>query len=283
MTHTIGNGQLKITIESLGAELISVEHGGKERVWQNPTGEWAGHGPLLFPVCGHCGLRLGGKDYPIKAHGFAKRMEFTLVEKSEESLAFEIAANEETKAVYPFDFVFRVTYRISGSELTVCYDVKNTAKTPLYFACGGHESFALEQNVDAYEIRFEKDETFLHHNHDDDGYMAGTTVDFGAGKVFPLPRDFLQKGVTVIFKEIASRKVWLCEKASGKALAEISFDGFSNLLLWRGGDGAFICIEPWTNLPDPAGAADVEFPTKAGVIEVAGESVKTMTRKIAYL
>ena len=40
---------------------------------------------------------------------------------------------------------------------------------------------------------------------------------------------------------------------------DITFDGFPNLLLWRGGAGKFICIEPWTNLPDVVGKENIEF------------------------
>jgi galactose mutarotase-like enzyme len=74
--------------------------------------------------------------------------------------------------------------------------------------------------------------------------MTGETKNVGAGKIFALPRDFLQESRTVIFKSVKSRKVRLEEK-NGKAVAELRFDGFENLLLWRGGDAPFICIEPW--------------------------------------
>lgn len=282
MKHTIFNDKMSITVDEMGAELVSVVVNGKEWIWQNQTGDWAGHSPLLFPVCGHCGVKHNGVEYPIKSHGFAKRTNFTLAAKGEDYLDFIISANEETKKVYPFDFILHVIYRIHGAKLTMEYVVENTGDEPLYFACGSHESYNLNGNVDDYQIVFDKEEEFTYHFHNDSGYMTGETQNVGAGKIFALPRDFLQEGRTVIFKSVKSRKVRLEEK-NGKAVAELRFDGFENLLLWRGGDAPFICIEPWTCLPDPVNTPDVEISQKAGMVAVAPNETKTMAHSIEYL
>ena len=281
MQYTIKNSVLSCKVDSFGGELVSVVKAGKERLWQNETGEWAGHAPLLFPVCGHCGVTVNGVSYPIGAHGFAKKTEFSLVSKTETSLTLEIESTAETKKVYPFDFRFEVTYAIEGNELSVSYRVQNPAQTPLYFACGGHESFALDSGVEDYELRFEKEETFLHLFHNDDGYMTGETFDYGTGKVFALPQDFMQEGRTLIFKDVQSRKVALYKKG-GEKCAELSFEGYGNLLLWRADNAKYICIEAWTNLPDPENTEDIEFSEKEGVIAVAAGEEITLTRKISY-
>ena len=281
MQYTIHNDTLSCTVDSLGGELVSVVKGGKERVWQNQTGDWAGHGPLLFPVCGHCGVKVNGVEYPISAHGFAKKMQFSLVKKTDAEVVLAIEANEETKKVYPFDFRFEVSYALKENVLFIGYRVVNPAEKPLYFACGGHESFALDSGVENYEITFEKQENLVHYFHDDDGYMTGERKSYGTLQTLPLPEDFLQEGRTLIFKDVVSRKVWLCERG-GKKLATITFDGFENLLVWHAGKAPFICIEPWTNLPDPADVADVEFRVKGGVMEVSGNAEKTLVRTIAY-
>lgn len=282
MKYTIDNGKIAVTVSSDGAELISVIKDGKEWIWQNPTGEWAGHAPILFPVCGHFGLKHEGVEYPLPSHGFAKRKPFTLVSKSDERIELVLCADESTKEVYPFDFCLHVVYAICGSKLTVEYIVENVGETPLYFACGSHESYNLDANVDNYALVFEKEESFVNYHHNDQGYLTGETSDYGTGKTFALPYDYLQKSRTVIFKDLNSRKVTLCEK-SGRQVAKITFDGFANLLLWRAANTPYICIEPWTNLPDPDGVPDVEFSTKAGVIKVEAGQVKKMVRTIEYL
>lgn len=281
MEYVLEFGELAITISSHGGELISVKKSGKERLWQNPTGEWSDHAPLLFPVCGHCGVKVDGVAYPILAHGFAQTAEFDLVEKGDNFISLAFQSNDETRKVFPFEFIFTVTYRIIDDTLQVEYDVENLGKTPMYFACGCHESYALDENLDEYQIVFEREAKLTHYPHDDDGYLTGETQDYGVTQIFPLPRDVMQGGLTLIFKDIVSRKLQLVKK-DGTALAELTFDGFSNLLLWRGGDAKYICIEPWTNLPDVAEKEDIEFSKKEGVIKVGVGENKQIIHSIRY-
>ncbi|MBQ8323309.1 MAG: hypothetical protein IJX91_05015 [Clostridia bacterium] len=284
MDYTIKNGKLAVTIKSLGAEIVSVVKDGKERSWQNPTGEWGGHAPLLFPVCGRCGVTLDGKQYPIGFHGFAKKTEFSLVKKGEDFISLSICATEATKEVYPFDFVFTITYKLENAKLVVEQTVQNlSTKKPLYFAIGGHDSFALENNLDRYTLVFEKEETVDSLECGEEGRLSGEITSFGKAQTFDLPRDYMQEGVTLILKGVNSRNVTLCEKG-GKPLIKVCFDKeFANLLFWREGDAKYICIEPWTNLPDLMGAPDPEFSEKYGVIEVEKGATKKLVRSIEYL
>ena len=160
--------------------------------------------------------------------------------------------------------------------------MENPSDKPLYFACGGHETFALDSDVDGYEIEFEKEENLVHYYHDKNGCLTGETKAYGNGKPFPLPIDFLQNGETLIFKDVRSRRVNLARKG-GKPLASVTFEGFDNLLLWRQDEAKYICIEPWTNVPDYAGAPDKEFSQKEGVYKVEGKSSKKLVRTITYL
>lgn len=282
MQYTIKNENISVTADAFGAELISVKHNGKEWVWQNTNGAWGGHGPLLFPVCGHCGVTVNGVAYPIKSHGFASRMEFSLVEKTETSVKFALEANAETKKVYPYDFRFTVTYALAGNTLSIGFDMENLADTPLYFACGGHESFNVDSgDLSNYELRFEKTEKLVSLIHNNGGYLTGETVDFGETDTLVLPDDFMQEGKTLIFKEVNSRKVTLAKK-DGEAVLDVTFDGFCNLLLWRASNSPYVCIEPWTNLPDEADVPDIEYSQKFGVMKVEGKGKKSLVRTLTY-
>ena len=161
------------------------------------------------------------------------------------------------------------------------YDVKNPATTPMYFACGCHEGYALDENVDGYQIVFETQEKLTHYPHNDEGYLTGETQDYGVTQIFPLPREVMQGGLTLIFKDVVSRKVQLMKKDK-TPLVELSFDGFSNLLLWRAGDAQYVCIEPWTNVPDVADKEDIEFSQKEGVVKVNGGENKKMVHSIRF-
>ena len=278
MRVAFSNGILSAEADTYGAELVSVRVGGREWLWQNESGEWAGHAPVLFPVCGNCALLSGGKRYPVGRHGFARKSEFTLKEKRQNAVCFELRSTAETREKFPYEFIFRVRYRISGAKLSIVYEIHNPSKGELYFSCGGHESFALDAPLSEYGLRFSRNEKFSALLHDDDGKLTGETLDFGEGAYFALPEDFLSEGRTVIFGGLRSRRAALCY--SGSPISYISFGGFENLLLWRAGSSQMICIEPWHNLPD--GKEVGEFSKREGIICVPAFEKRRFVREITY-
>ena len=283
MTYSIKNDKITATFATLGAEIISVKKGEKEYIWQNPTGEWKGHAPLLFPVCGRCGVKVNGVAYPIPFHGVARQREFTVEMQSENSITFTLKSDCGTKKEYPFDFIFRVTYALQDDTLSVSFAVENPANDTLYFACGSHEAYALDGQVNEYEVEFEKEEDLQNYLVGDDmGHISGETQNLGTKKVFPLPLECLQNSDSIILKHIRSRKL-IFRKIGGEEVVELGFDGFQNLLFWRAMDGKFICIEPWTNLPDLTNTEDIEFSTKDGVMAVAPLDTKTLVRTIRFI
>lgn len=283
MQYTIFNDRLKITADTLGGELISVVCDGKERLWQNERGTWNRRAPLLFPIAGNCDMWVEGKKYPMPAHGFAMNKQFTLKEQGGSYLLFTLSSDEETKKAYPFDFLLDMQYTIEGNVLTVTQTVKNPAATDMYFSLGGHESYALDKPISAYELDFEKEEEFVHLVHNKKGRLSGEKKYFGKGRKFILPASYLINGKTVIFGDLRSKKVLLKERVGGKKpIVRLTFDGFSNLLLWRCAGGRYLCIEPWLNLPDDVHGG-TEFSQKAGVVKLGGGEEKTFVRTMEYL
>ena len=272
------NDIISAEADTLGAELVSVRAYGQEKLWQNESGEWAGHAPILFPVCGNCAVQIAGKQYPVDRHGFARKSEFTLKKQQKNSLLFELKSNEKTREQYPFDFVFRVRYTLRGAALQIGYEVENSSNEVLYFSCGGHESYLLSKPLGEYELRFPRKEKFTSLLHDAAGRLTGETFDLGSGTSFPLPDQLLVNGNTLIF-QLCSRRLTLCERG-GKRVADISFSGFPNLLLWRPGTEKVICIEPWHNLPD--GATPLELAEKEGMIALPPHAKKQFVRTIEY-
>ena len=281
MKYVLNNGVLSVTVESLGAEPVSVSAGGKERLWQNENGAWAGHAPVLFPVCGHFGIRLGGAEYPVRAHGFAKKKEFSLCARGEDFLELQIVEDSETLAVYPFRFAFTVRYALKGSALVVSYTVKNTGREPLAFSCGGHPSFALEGGVEEDCLEFAQPQSLVHLPHDGGGYLTGERVDFGTKKLFSFPKEYLQNGNTLIFAGITAREC-LLKRRSGEPLAKLRFEDYPNLLLWRPHGANMICLEPWLNLPDPASGDETDFLKKKGTALLQPSQLKTLSFEITY-
>lgn len=281
MQYKIADGAISAVIDTAGAETVSVVCRGRERLWQNGNGGWARHAPHLFPVCGNCVMTVGGRDYPLKPHGFAKLSEFTLSHADGRSAEFALRSDEKTREVYPFDFRFSVKFTVESDTLIIEYSVENLGDEPLYFSCGGHESFALDADVDEYELLFEREEKLSSLLHDEDGKLTGKTLEFGTVDKLRLPAGFLQNGDTLIFAGLNSRKVTL-GRVTGEKEADVIFDGFENLLLWRPHGAHMICIEPWGNLPDLAGEPRVEFSSKKGVKKVEPLGKVQLVRKIKY-
>ena len=281
MIYTIKNDKTEIKINSLGAEVRSVIHNGKQRAWQNETGEWAGCAILLFPFAGFNRLVYDGVDFGIQKHGFCRNEEFTLISQAENSIEFGLCANDRTRAVYPYEFAFRVKYELVDGGYEVSYTIKNTSDREIPFACGGHESFALDNEVDKYFIAFEKNENFDCLIHNDSGFLTGEIKSLGEGQILELEIEFTDNGRTVILGDINSRRVALYHKERNEKIAEILFDGFSNLLLWHPHGSKMLCIEPWQCLPSYADEIK-EFKERKGVINLFQKREITFIRKITY-
>ena len=110
MLYIIGNKCLSVAVDSFGAELNSVKKDGKELLWQNYDGSWDGHAPVLFPFCGHCAVKIDGKDYNAPAHGIVRQREFSRVFQTGTELVLTFTSSAETKKIYPYDFSFSVRY-----------------------------------------------------------------------------------------------------------------------------------------------------------------------------
>ena len=281
MIYTIGGDLLTVAVNTLGAELISVKHLGKERLWQNENGGWAGHAPVLFPYAGRCTVKVDGVKYPSQMHGVACSQEFEVVEKTDDSVTLVLRDNEETRAQYPFAFSFFVTYTVAANCLKVRYAVENTGERTLPFALGMHESYALDNEVMHHFIEFERVEdydTWL--VNPDTGKLTGEVKSLGRHKNFWLPQEFMEDN-TVVFKGVQSNFLYL-KNNRNECLATLSFPGFSNVLLWHPKGSNMVCIEPWQNLPDDDGKEPIEFSQKAGVTNLAKGERAEFTHEIRY-
>ena len=148
MFYTVKNDKITLTVNSFGAEITHLIHEGVERIGQNDNNTWDGHAFTLFPLCGHSTVVVDGKDYNMPPHGFAYTNEWSLVSQGEDYLTFVLKSNEEIKKIYPYDFEYYMTYKIDGDTLLITHEMKNTSNdTALYFACGGHESFNVKEDL----------------------------------------------------------------------------------------------------------------------------------------
>lgn len=150
MKFVLENDYLKVTVNSLGAEVKSVvrKSDGKELWWTGDERYWNGSSPILFPACG--GLwngeyTLEGNTYKMPKHGFVKGMEWERVaEDAPGMLLFSVSDTEATREAYPFRFRLTIVYRLDGMKLDCSYCLLNLEENRVMpFQIGGHPAIAL--------------------------------------------------------------------------------------------------------------------------------------------
>ena len=246
------------TIDSTGGELTGYRKNGIEYVWQGDPAYWAGHAPILFPVVGALKdgiIRMGGETYNIPKHGIARKREFTLEEKREDSAVFSLRPDAQSLIMYPYQFVLHVTQQLTENGFQTTYAVTNEDKRDMPFCIGGHPAFRCPlqpyESFEDYLLLFEKNET-VPALYTDGGTLLrrDTAVNLVRdGNQIPLRySDFDMDAF--IMDGLASRAVSLLHKVTGKGL-RFAFDGFSALGVWTPPKkrAPFICLEPWAGLP----------------------------------
>lgn len=255
MTTKIENSELSVTIKHIGAELCSIQNQDKkEFMWQADPAFWAKHAPILFPIVGtlkdNC-YRYQKQDYQLSRHGFARDMNFKVLESSNTKVTFSLEHNEETLAMYPFQFELQVSYSLKKSTLIIDYKVINNDNTIMPFSIGAHPAFALEGNFNDYSLVFEKDEQLAYHLLANDLLSEDTkTLDL-TDKKLDLSY-YLFANDALIFKSIASKELTIQQK--GKDFLKVAYSGFPDLGIWTKMQAPFICIEPWYGYSDTQNA-----------------------------
>ena len=255
--HFIENEFLKVQSKERGAELISIvlKETGREYLWQGGD-LWKGQSPLLFPIVGNLKedkINIKKKSYPLQHHGFARNLEFELINKDLTSITYQATENEETLKVYPYNFNLFISYTLRRHTLDVNFEVENTSYEPMYFSIGGHPAFNC--NIDSgefsdYYLEFEKEETA-------DIYLKKKLIaDTGTPylkKTNILPftsKTFIKDAL--IFKKLKSSFVRLKNK-NDESEIKVTFDGFPVFIVWSKGD-KFVCLEPCFGCDDSENA-----------------------------
>lgn len=270
------NGGLTAKINPLGAELVSLYHHPDhvEYLWNGDAGFWNKHSPVLFPIIG--ALKDGcytyqGNSYFLSRHGFAREMVFEVEVKSKNEATFILRATKETKMVYPFDFILKLSYSLSPSKLSVTYQVINPANKKLYFSIGGHPAFSLSAQDGAtyedYYLEFELPET-LALQLSSDGLMTGATLPFlNSEKRIALKKELFYNDA-LVFKNPKSSSISLLNSKTSAGF-KFNYDGFPFIAIWSAKDSPFICLEPWCGIADGS-SHDYHLIHKDGIICLEG-------------
>ncbi|WP_396159252.1 aldose 1-epimerase family protein [Flavobacterium sp.] len=250
MIVTISNSQLTATINTLGAELISLVKKTKNYIWQVDETYWNKTSPVLFPIVGRLkndSYTFNGTTYQLPRHGFARNVEFTFDKKSDFQVIFELNETEETKAIYPFTFKLLMAYTLMENELVIEYFVRNQSDEVLPFSIGAHPAFAISENFENYSLQFNAEDTFETHHLENESFIGKTTLVDAKNNTINLNYALFEKDA-LVFKQLNSNEVTL--KYNDKAILKVNYDHFPYLGIWTKQNAPFLCIEPWCGLAD---------------------------------
>jgi galactose mutarotase-like enzyme len=112
-------------------------------LWPAVGGQYAA-GTVPASSCGDGDYPVGDRRYPMPCHGFAKDLQWhessATADDRGARATVELRDSASTRADYPFGFLVRATYAISGGRLSVAYTVAAARGNagPMPFAIGNH-------------------------------------------------------------------------------------------------------------------------------------------------
>lgn len=248
---TLSNSIIIAQIKTLGAELCSLKDNTKrDYIWEGNPAFWGKHSPVLFPIVGTLKNNTfyhNDTEYTLSRHGFARDMEFQLVEKTESSATFSLQSNSETLNNYPFKFELQIQYILIGTTLELTYRVINKDNTDIPFSIGAHPAFALPSNFEKYSLVFEEVEPLEYTLLENDLVSKQTEKIKTNSNTVPLTHELFQRDA-LIFKNLKSNSLTIVEKEN--PILKVRFEDFPNLGIWTKVGAPFICIEPWFGYSD---------------------------------
>ncbi|EAC2903152.1 aldose 1-epimerase family protein [Listeria monocytogenes] len=275
------NEVLLVEMKTAGAELTRIFHKdtGLEYLWNADSKFWGRHSPVLFPTVGRLvedTYLVDGKPYHLGQHGFVRDRDFQVIEQTEKSVRFELDADEDSLAVYPYKFKLSIIYTIEKNTVAVSYEVENTDNKRIYFSIGAHPAFNLPltdgTTFEDYYLDFGTEEN-LETLCLEGPYRSGEikkVVDKPA-QYLPLSYD-LFKNDALIFEALKQKEMTI-KSDKTPHFVKVSFPEFPFVGVWTAKPGTpFLCIEPWYGIADGAGES-VELRDKAGIEHLEPEAV----------
>jgi len=275
----IASEALSASIDPQGAELSHLRDAeGCELMTNADPAFWAGRAPLLFPIVGRLNgdaYRLDGRSYPLPQHGFARRRRFEPIEQGPSRAVLRLAADDETRALYPFEFTLDAAYALDGPTLSIEVTATNTGDRDMPGSFGFHPAFAWPLPYggakEAHRIAFEAEE-------------PDSLARIEGGLIGAADRPSPVEGRTLSLADSlfeADALVWLAPRSRSLAYGteagpqlEIGFDGMPTLALWTKPGARFLCVEPWQGHADPICFAGTIW-EKSGMLRIApGESLR---------
>ena len=255
---------IQIEVAAHGAELRRLVKDGRDYMWNADKAFWGRVSPMLFPVVGKPAdekLRIGGKEYEMHQHGFARDMHFVCDIEEDRHLSFVTRADKESFERWPFDFELRIDYRLLRNVLTVEWQVTNHSSDTMFFQIGAHPGFNYknynpDDDLHGY-LSFDVESPLVSTVIAPGGYADSETfdVEIPADNLLPLTNETF-KCDTIVDATKRIKRITLHDKNTHPIVTVRH--SMPITAMWSPCDGRapFMCIEPWHGCCDPVGFAD---------------------------
>lgn len=293
---SISSNSLTASIDTMGAQLMSLRKGESEYLWQGDSNWWPRRAPILFPIVGV--LKDGEAEsaegtISLARHGLARLNQFEVVEQSPSSVTLRLKSTEETRKAYPYDFELKLIFSVAGDTLTQTYEVTNPANVVLPFTLGAHPAFNIPipgveaASLDQYHLLFTRSWTSYGPSITDEGLCDYTTPQklIVNSDTLPLSWELIDREKTITLEDVPDRRITLATSTETHSEAhgiQMDFEGFDYLGIWSAAPGCpFVALEPWCGIADTVDCDGI-FEHKPGIISLEpGQSIaKTLSIKI---
>ncbi|MDU5019433.1 MAG: aldose 1-epimerase family protein, partial [Clostridiales bacterium] len=232
---------------------------------------WGKHSPILFPIVGRLKDNetiIDSKLYNMNQHGFARDMEFNLIDKSINSITYILKSNSKTKSFYPYDFELTVKYTLIDTTINIYWKVFNKSNKDMYFSIGAHPAFNIpfydNESINDYFLKFECSKDI--NNYTLEGPFVSKKSEVKSIDILNLTPE-LFKNDALIYDNI--NKISICSKNNTSSI-DIKFESFPFVGIWSpyykesNSIAPFLCIEPWYGIADSIDSTKI-FKDKLGI------------------
>lgn len=231
-----------------GGMLTSIIKNNREYIYINKDNYYEpGRGhcavPVLFPTIARTkdeALTFNGKQYKMGIHGLVHSYKWDIVEtntKDEASVTIAFKSNEQTKQSYPFDFEVRLKFVLKGNCIITEQEYINCSNETMPFTFGFHPYFCVS-DVDNLEFDIK----------------ATDVIDVTDGKEIITPFDG-NINFDLVYHIGAIHKITNNETSFKDSVDKIGVkvkydENFKYVTIWTNNKSEFVCIEPWSSIPN---------------------------------
>jgi len=203
----------------------------------NPELTVRGGIPILFPICGNLpenSYNYNGRQYNLKQHGFARDLPWEVAEQvttDKASISLVLTSNEETLAVYPFEFKLIFNYQLKGNVLEISQRYINIGKEKMPFSSGLHPYFLA---IDKSQLRFEI--PAMQYKDQVTGAMRDNTGCF----------DPNIDEIDAAFEKVTGLAASSYDVSKDLRITVSYTAAYSTVVFWTVKGKDYFCLEPWT-------------------------------------